>query len=128
MELNRKTARTVFLGVAGCILLYWVLHETSRVSAMFGAVMSVLMPFLAGAIVAFVLNVPMRAIEKGLKKVKGKGLRRVLSITLTIIAVALVLTGVVWLLVPQLVKTIESLIDGLWAQRPAFPWADLWRS
>jgi len=113
LELNRKTVRTVFLGVAGCILLYWVLHETGRVSAMFGAIMSVLMPFFAGAIVAFILNVPMRAIEKGLKNIKKPHLRRVLSIALTIIAVALVLAGVVWLLVPQLVKTIESLIDVL---------------
>ena len=66
MELNKKTIKTVFLGVAGCIVLYWLLHETQRMTALLKGGISILAPFIAGAVVAFILNVPMRAMEKGL--------------------------------------------------------------
>ncbi|MBE6976293.1 MAG: AI-2E family transporter [Ruminococcaceae bacterium] len=116
MELNKKTLRNIFLGVAGCILLYWLLHETERLKVIWGSVVNVLSPFLVGAALAFVLNVPMRAIERLLRKIKKDGLRRALAIVLTLLVVALVLTGVIWLLVPQLIDTLQSLI----ATIPAF--------
>ena len=116
MELNKKTIRSVFLGVAGCILLYWLLHETERVAGFFTGVYGLVSPFIVGAAIAFILNVPMRGIEKLLKGVKKPGLRRTFAILLTFLAVVLVLTGVVYLLVPQIAETVESLIE----QLPAF--------
>ena len=113
MELSKKTLRTVFWGVAGCIGLYWLLHETERVTAVFRAIFGILSPFFAGAAIAFVLNVPMRAIEKTLKNIKRPGLRRGLAIFLTFLAVLLCLTGVIYLLVPQITATVESLISKL---------------
>lgn len=111
MEINKKNLRYIFFGAAGCILLYWLLHETERIKAVWLAVSNVISPFIAGAAVAFVLNVPMRALERPLKGIKNLGLRRAIAIVLTLLAVALVLTGVVYLLVPQLIITIESLIE-----------------
>lgn len=116
MEINKKTLRNIFLGVIGCIIIYWLLHETSRVTAFLSTIWGVLLPFVAGAAVAFVLNVPMRAIERLLRKIKNFALRRGLSILLTVIAVILVLTGVVYLLIPQIVTTVETLV----AQLPGF--------
>ncbi len=113
MELNKKTLRTIFLGVAGCIGLYWLLHETERLTMLLKTVWGILSPFAAGAAIAFVLNVPMRAIEKTLKKVKKPGLRRGIAMLLTFLAVVLCLTGVVYLLLPQIVATVESLISRL---------------
>ena len=113
LELNKKTLRTIFLGVAGCIGLYWLLHETERLTMLLKTVWGILSPFAAGAAIAFVLNVPMRAIEKTLKKVKKPGLRRGIAILLTFLAVVLCITGVVYLLLPQIVATVESLISRL---------------
>lgn len=109
MELNKKTLRNIFLGVAGCIFLYWLLHETERLRSVLSAAGAVISPFVVGAALAFILNVPMRAIERMLKFVKSAGLRRGLAILLTLMAVVLVLTGVIYLLVPQLVVTVEAL-------------------
>lgn len=111
MEINKKTLRSIFLGAAACIILYWLLHETERSKAVWLAVSNVLSPFITGAAIAFVLNVPMRALERPLRKIKKAGLRRAISIVMTLLAVALVLTGVIYLLVPQMIITIESLID-----------------
>lgn len=113
MELNKKTLRTVFLGVAGCIVLYWLLHETERLAAVLKAGWAVFSPFAVGAAIAFILNVPMRAIEKWFSGIKKAGLRRGLAILLTLVAVALVLAGVIYLLLPQLVQTLESLAASL---------------
>lgn len=113
MELNKKTMRNLFLLVFGGILLYWILHETDRVKRFLGYGLDVLTPFIAGAAVAFVLNVPMRAIERLLKKVKQQGLRRALAILITFVVVIAVLVGVFYLLVPQLIVTGERLIDSI---------------
>lgn len=110
MELNKKTLRNIFLGVAGCIFLYWLLHETDRLRAVLSAAGAVVSPFVLGAVLAFILNVPMRAIERMLKFIKPNGARRAVSILLTFLAVILVITGVIYLLIPQLVVTVESLI------------------
>ena len=113
MELNGKNLRRIFLGVAGCILLYWLLHETERLMSVVGTVTGILSPFIVGSALAFVLNVPMRGIENLLKKIPKAGLRRALSIVLTLIGVLLLLYGIFALLIPQLGDTIESIAERL---------------
>lgn len=109
MELNKKTLRNIFLGAAGCVVLYWLLHETERLGSVLKVAWGILSPFIIGAVFAFILNVPMRAIEKKLKGIKKAGGRRALAIALTMLVVLLLMTGVVWLLVPQIIKTVQSL-------------------
>ncbi len=113
MEINKKTMRSLFGGVIGCIVVYWLLHEPDRMSAIAGSVWKVLSPFVVGAALAFILNVPMRAIERGLKGIRREKGRRALAIVLTLISVLLVLAGAVYLLIPQLRETVETLIAAL---------------
>ncbi len=113
MELNKKTLRNLFLVAAACVVLYWLLHETERVKVVLGTAWNLIAPFVTGAVVAFILNVPMRAIEKWLKGIRADGLRRALAILLTLIAVVLVLTGVVYLVIPQVVATVETLVAAI---------------
>ena len=112
--LDKKTLLRIFLGVFGCIILYWLLHETERVRAFFGMISGIAAPFVFGGVLAFVLNVPMRAIENGiLKKISNHIWRRVLSVAITLIAVLLVVSLVFWLLIPQVINTVNSLIPAL---------------
>lgn len=113
MHIEKKTLKNIFIGVALCIILYWVLHETERVKAVFAVISDVLFPFVLGASLAFILNVPMRAIEGLLKGVKKPGLRRALSVLITFVAVLLVLALVFLLLIPQIGDTVESLVPKL---------------
>ena len=112
-EINKKTLKHLFLVVAAGIVLYWLLHDTERVANVYGIVSSIFGPFVLGAGLAFVLNVPMRSFERMLKGVKSEKLRRVLAIVLTFVAVLLVLALVFWLLIPQLVETVQSLLPAL---------------
>ena len=113
MNIGRKTLRNIFLGVVGCIVLYWLLFDTDRVKLVFSFFKTLFAPFALGAGLAFIINVPMRAIEGKLSGIQKRGLRRVIAVLLTFIAVALILFLVVQLLLPQLVATVETLIAKL---------------
>lgn len=109
-EINKKTWFRIFLVAAGCIVLYWLLHATDSVNRFFQNISAMFSPFAVGAAFAFVFNVPMRAIERGLKKVKSFPIRRTMSIIITMVAIFLVITLVFWLLIPQLSSTFDALI------------------
>lgn len=113
MEISKKTLKNIFIGVGACIVLYWLLIETERVKAVLRFIKNVVSPFLVGASFAFILNVPMRSIEGVLRKVSNAPLRRTIAVVLTMIIVLLVLALVFWLLVPQLVDTLQSLVPKL---------------
>ncbi len=114
MHIEKKTLRNVFIGVISCIVLYWMLHETKRVVAIYNVIKSVFAPFVIGACLAFIFNVPMRGFESLLKKIKRPAVRRLVAVLLTFFAALLVLSLVLWLLIPQLIETIESLLPKLY--------------
>jgi len=115
MDFNKKTIRQIFLGVFGCIVLYWLLHETERVRSFFSTVSNVIAPFVFGGVLAFVLNVPMRGIENSvLKGIQKRTAKRVLAVALTFLALLLVVALVFWLLIPQVIDTVNSLIPNLY--------------
>lgn len=113
MQIEKKTIRNIFFAAVGCIVVYWLLHETERVWSVWNSVRSVLAPFATGAALAFILNVPMRAIERSIGWIQKPGLRRSTALVLTFVAVVLVLVGVFWLLVPQIGETIQALTPKL---------------
>ena len=113
MEISKKTVRNLVIGALACIVANWLLNEPERFKVVFYTVWDIILPFIAGAGVAFVLNVPMRGIEGWFKFVKISGLRRAIAIVLTFIFVLLVISGVLWILIPQISQTVHELIEKL---------------
>ena len=68
-------------------------------------------PFLIGGAIAFVLNVPMRAIERGLFPLekRGKGFRRPLALLLTLVAVIGVLSLASGVIAPGIGEAVSSI-------------------
>ena len=118
MQLDKKTIRTLLLMAGFCIVLYWALQNLDRVSGILGGAWGLVSPFVLGGSLAFILNVPMRAIEKKLPK-RMTRFRRAAALTLTLLAVVGVLALVLLLIIPQLGRTIASI----GARLPAF-WAE----
>ncbi len=110
MTWDKKHLKYVFFGVVGCIVLYWLLNESEQVAVVWKFIMNMISPFLVGAALAFVLNVPMRAIERKLERIRKPKLRRGTALLLTLTVVLVVVAGVFWLLVPQLERTISELV------------------
>lgn len=113
MKLDKKTMLRLFLLAGGCIVLYWILSEMDKFTAILSGVTKIFSPFVSGAIIAFILNVPMRAYERVLNGIKKTGFRRALAICLTFLSVLIVLTLVCLLLIPQLALAIIQLGSSL---------------
>lgn len=113
IRIDKKTLRSLGFLVLSLIVVYWLLHDISTVKTVIKACLDILSPFIIGSVLAFIINVPMRAFEGLLKKVSNATLRRAIALLLTLIAVALVLTLVFVLLIPQVTETIQSLIPKL---------------
>lgn len=109
LKFDKKTLRRLLLCAIGIIAVYWVLHDGERVQIILNGIMRILTPFVVGAVLAFILNVPMRAFEGLLKGIKSDKLRRVVALVLTLICFAIIVTVVLLLLIPQLRVTITNL-------------------
>ena len=109
MKIDKSILKKLFVLAAGCILFAWLVLDTARATAMFSAVWGLISPVVVGAGIAFVFNVPMRAIERQLADIRKTGLRRGLSILLTILCLVLIIMFVFEMLIPQIRLTVESL-------------------
>ena len=110
MNIDKKTIRNLFLIAAGCICFYFILNETDKLRGAWSGLVGLLSPFLLGAAIAFILNVPMRGIEAKLGRIKSDGLRRATASVLTLLAFVVVIVSVVLLLIPQIGATFEILV------------------
>ena len=57
----------IFGLIAGAIVFAWLVLDTARATILFNRIWDLISPFAAGAAIAFIFNVPMRAIENQLK-------------------------------------------------------------
>ena len=113
LKIEKKTLRRILLAVVACIILYWILSAPAQLSAVLGVLSSIFSPFIVGLVIAFIINVPMRWLESKMTGIKKHAARRVLAMVLSFLLVAAILAGVLWLLIPELVKTISDLIPQL---------------
>ena len=113
MEWNKQTVKSLLLVVCGGVAFYCGL---SHLSVVIGAVvwlLGTLSPFLAGGAIAFVLNVPMRAIERHLRFRGGRSaaLRRPLALVLTLVALAGVLALASCVIGPGVKDAVMSIVS-----------------
>lgn len=105
-----RQIRGLILFVAGIVLL---LLYSGNVLKGLGVLLDILVPFLAGGAIAFVLNIPMRAIEeKLLGRWKGKWANRIkrpLCLFLSIVLIVAILAFVIIMVVPKLQETVVLL-------------------
>ena len=109
MELNDSTIKKLrWLIIFTVIAVVAGINYRSLFALIVRAV-GILTPFLLGGVMAFVLNVPMRAIERILPVKKESQFRRPLSLVLTFVFVIGILLVVTFVVMPQLFDTVLSL-------------------
>lgn len=107
-----------YLLVAFGVVLFVVLLHLGTIFSWLANIVNVLMPVLSGFIIAFVLNVPMRGIERlidKLRKNKDKELnlkvKRGISFSLTILLLLGIITLVGVVVIPRVVDSVISIYD-----------------
>lgn len=109
MELNDSTIKKLrWLIIFTVIAVVAGINYRSLFALIVRAV-GILTPFLLGGVMAFVLNVPMRAIERILPVKKESQFRRPLSLVLTFVFVIGILLVVTFVVMPQLFDIVLSL-------------------
>ena len=117
MEWNKQSVKSLLLVVCGGVAFYCALQHLRAVTAAIAWLVGILSPFLLGGAIAFVLNVPMRAIERHLR-FRGRrsaALRRPLALMLTLVAVIAVLVLASSVIGPGIKDAVMSIA----AQMPA---------
>lgn len=127
IKFDKKTLRRIFFSILGIIVIYWLLHEPDRVKTFFATIKNILTPFIIGGVLAFILNVPMRAFERVLKGIKRDKLRRICALLLTLLCAVLILAIVFVLLIPELSETMGQIgpklvetFNRIWVKLDAF--------
>lgn len=116
MDLNRKNMQKIALLILFTVLLFVGLQQIQYVLAGIRAFFHLIMPFIIGSALAFMLNVPMHFLEKSVFPRRfGRHvnplyrMRRVLSLILTFALVAAVLGVLLLMVVPEMARSFVTM-------------------
>lgn len=116
MDLNKKSMKKIRELIVFTAILVVALWKFDTVLEVAKNIWGILFPFVLGGAIAFVINVPMSFLEKKIfGKTKdenkvGKKLARPISLLLTIILAVGVIALVMFGVIPQLTRTMGSLM------------------
>lgn len=112
--MSKKTIRVILGIITFAILLTAVVFNISSVAGVILKVIGVFSSFLIGIALAFILNVPMKFIEKRLLfKIRRQKLKRALSIVATLAFCGVIIMIVVFAVVPEIIRTVEAILINL---------------
>lgn len=120
MRFSKRFKENVMLIAFGVILFFALTNYTLALDIL-GYIKRILYPVILGAIIAFILNVPMSAIEKHLFKIPKnpkrqklvEAIKRPCSIILTILIAVGIIVLLLVLVIPSLAETISSLTENV---------------
>lgn len=120
MELNKKNIKKILAIITFAIILFWGLQNLTVVTGLISTLLGLIAPFIMGLCIAFIINVPMKVMEKRLFSFKAmstnkvlRALKRPLSMVLTIILIVAIIIIVFFMIIPELINTISIINRGI---------------
>ena len=141
MQLDKENIKKIVGIVSFAILLNWGLKNTDFLGRLLGLLVGLILPFLIGGALAFIINVPMRFLERTLfekpyarrqkQPQKGKGkqstlqaakkenppfwyrAKRPLSLVLSLVLVIGVMFIGMFLIVPEIANSVVTIANSL---------------
>ena len=124
MNLTKENVKKICGIILFTVVIFLAFQNIEKVFMVINVVWGIVFPFVFGGIIAFILNIPMRSIEKHLfknayNKIKNedgsitlekKKFVRPLSLLITIILVIAIIAAVVLIVVPQIGSTTGELV------------------
>ena len=109
-KLSVITYKNILTLLVITLLLIAVMIYITPISTALYFILGIIMPFIIGGAIAFIINIPMSFLENKILKKDFKG-KRAVTMILSIIFVIALISLVFILFVPQLIQTIVSLKD-----------------
>ena len=110
---GRDTLSRFFRNVVLILAAWWLINNMSVLGAVLSKVANILLPFIIGGAIAFIINIPMTFFEKHMSWIKLKVIRRIISIILSVAIVTLIIYLIINLIVPELGAIINMLITNI---------------
>lgn len=119
MNLDKENVKKITKIVIIAIFFYWVLQNISVAINFVNEIFKILSPFIAGACLAFIINMPMKFFENKLSKkdkkgrvIKGK-LTRPIALILSILLVIVLVSLIIGVVIPELFNVLRIFIGYL---------------
>ncbi|MEG0145965.1 MAG: hypothetical protein RR739_07855, partial [Clostridia bacterium] len=125
MKFDKKTVHTLRWLIVFTAIIWASIHNLSVVTQLLSSVIGIISPILMGLVLAFVLNIPLRLLEKHVIKPRGKKwlplqkkLQRPLSMLVSLLLLLIVLAGLSMIVIPQLIDSLTRVFAMLpnWAE------------
>lgn len=125
-QINKKylsIAVYAFLVIAASICFFYLINEHTTVGRVLGGVVNLLIPFIYGAALAYILNPVLNWLEqKVFPKLFGNSMtprgRRRLGVLITLLFAVAVVAIFLAILIPQIVESIDSLATSIYEFLP----------
>lgn len=116
--MERKKFRDILLLSTCIIAVYFLFQRAEGVLDFLKMIWMILTPFLLGGALAFILNVPMRFLEKRVLCVMdraewSKGMKRPVAMVLVMALAAAVVYLLLSLIVPEIINTLVTIINAI---------------
>ena len=110
--LDDRTTKRIILIAAAIILMAVCAVKFGKILVLIKTLWGIVFPFVLGACIAFIFNVPMRQIERKIIKKDFKG-KRAVSYLITLVLILGIIAGALGVVIPQLWKSLVSLANDL---------------
>ena len=120
MKLDKENMKKIRHLILFAIIMQVALSNLPSIFRGLEIFWEIIFPFVLGVAIAFVLNVPMRVLEEKIfynrhlrEKKFTKKIARPVSLILTIVVVFGVLLAVLFIVIPELGRTLQSLVNAI---------------
>ena len=117
MNLSGSNFKKILITLCTVVLFYEALENINNIISFVNKLIVLVFPFLLGGAMAFIINVPMRKIEKQLfKKSKYRkiaGVRRGVALVTTIIAFVFIIFFALKIVIPEITDTVIEVSEKL---------------
>lgn len=112
MNINKKTERQIVRLIIFSGIVLWAVFNYKIFIDFISFIIKLLLPLIVGIAIAFIINVPMKQIERkvfNIDKRKHKKMIRVISLVLSIVIIFGVIGLILFLVIPELISAVNMI-------------------
>ncbi len=112
MNLNKKNIKQIMFLISFSAIMLWVVFNYHLFIQLIGFIIKLLMPLIVGIAIAFIINVPMKQIERKIFKIakrKHKKLIRVISLVISLVLIFGIIGLIMFLVIPEFIEAIVNI-------------------
>lgn len=117
--MEKTKLKNILIIITYTVVLYMVLNNFSTFTGTLGSFFSIIVPFIYGLAIAYVLSIPYEFFRTkvfsslGKKGTRAKNMINPLSLVSTYVSVLVALSLIIWFIIPQLGSSINLLIKNI---------------